>query len=94
MFDQSTTLTKRTYDILKTEGLKGFFWRIEGRLRAKWFVFHVFLHSLQFASVSDALEFPARLDPTTIRMFERCQRILSGITFKQVNESDEGEIDQ
>jgi GNAT superfamily N-acetyltransferase len=94
MVGQNDTLAKRMLDVLKTEGIKGFSRRVGGRLRSKWFVFHVFLHSLQFASVSDALEFPARLDPTTIRMLERCQRILSGITFKQVDDSDEGEIDQ
>jgi GNAT superfamily N-acetyltransferase len=94
MVDQNDALAKRMNHILMTEGLKGFLKRIEGRLRSKWFVFHVFLHSLQFASVSEALEFPARLDPMTIRMLEKCQSILSSITFKQVNESDEGEIDE
>jgi len=94
MFDQSNIIAKRMHNILETEGLKGFFRRTEGRLRSKWFTFHMFLHSLQFASVSDALEYPARLDPTIVRMLERCQRILSDIRFKQVNESDEGEIDE
>lgn len=94
MFDQSNTLVKRIFNILRTEGLKGFFRRIGGRFRSKWFGFHVFLYSLQFDSVSDALEFRARLDPTTVRMLERCRRMLSSLTFKQVNESDEGEIDE
>ena len=66
MFDQSNTLAKRMHNILETEGLKGVFKRIEGRFRSKWFGFHVLLHSLQFDSVSDALEFPARLDPTAV----------------------------
>jgi len=94
MFDQENTLAKRTYNALKTEGIKGFCRRIESRLRSRWSGYHVFLFSRQFASVSDALEFPAGLDPAIVLMLERCQRVLSGLAFKQVKESDGGEIDQ
>ncbi|HYA13524.1 MAG TPA: GNAT family N-acetyltransferase [Syntrophales bacterium] len=94
MFDQSNPLAKRMFNVLKTEGIKGFFRRIKDRLRSKWYGYHVFVISRQFASVSEALEFPAQLDPTIVRMLERCQRVLSSLTFKQVNESDGREIDE
>jgi len=94
MFDQRNTLAKRMVDVLKTEGIKGFSRRIENRLRSKWAQYHVFVFSLQFASVSDALDFPTRLDPATVRMFERCQRSFSSLTFKKVSEADGGEIDE
>jgi hypothetical protein len=94
MFDQNNTLVKRMFNVLKTEGIKGFSRRIEDRLRSKWSRHHFFVFSQQFASVSDALEFPAQLDPAIVRMLERCQRVSSSLTFKQVNESDEGEIDE
>ena len=94
MVDQSNTLVKRMFKVLKTEGIKGFSRRIEGRLRSKWSRHYFFVFSQEFASVSDALEFPAQLDPAIVRMFERCQRVLSSVTFKQVKESDGGEIDE
>jgi hypothetical protein len=94
MFDQSNTLAKRMFNVLKTEGIKGFSKRIEGRLRSKWSRYHALVFSQQFASVSGALEFPARLDPAIVLMLERCQRLLSSLTFKQVTESDDGEIDE
>jgi hypothetical protein len=82
------------FNVLKAEGIKGFSKRIVKRLRSKWSRYHVFVFSRQFASVSDALEFPAQLDPPIVLMLERCQRVLSSLTFKQVNESDVGEIDE
>jgi hypothetical protein len=94
MLDQNNTLVKRMFNVLKTEGIRGFSRRIGDRLRSKWSHHYSFVVSQQFASVSDALEFPARLDPAIVRMLERCQRVLSGLTFKQVNESDSGEIDE
>jgi len=94
MFDQSNTLVKRMFNVLKAEGIKGLSRRIEDRLRSKWSHHYSFVFLQQFASVSDALEFPAQLDPATVRMFERCQRVLSSLTFKQVDESDAGEIDE
>jgi hypothetical protein len=90
MVEQSNTLAKRMFNVLKTEGIKGF----SRRIRSKCYGYHVLLFSQQFASVSDALEFPARLDPAIVLMLERCKRVLSGLTFKQVNESDSGEIDE
>jgi GNAT superfamily N-acetyltransferase len=94
MFDQHDTLAKRILAVLKTEGIKGFSRRIEGRLRSKWCRYHALVFLQQFASVSGALEFPSRLDPAVVRMLERCQRLLSSLTFKQVTESDGEEIDE
>ena len=92
MDEQSNTIAKRMFNVLKTEGIKGFSKRIEDR--SKWSRFDALVFSLEFASVSDALEFPAQLDPTIVRMLERCQRVLSGLAFKQVNAFDSVEIDQ
>ncbi len=94
MLDQGDTLPKRLSRVLRAEGIKGISKRIEGRLRSKWSRSHVLVFSQQFGSVSDALEFPARLDPSIVLMLERCQRLLSSLTFKQVTESDGGEIDE
>ena len=94
MFYQSNTLAKRILNILKREGIKGFSRRIEGRLRSKWSRYNVWVFSLQFASVSDVLEYPAQLDPKIVLMFERCERVLNSLTFKQVKESDGEEIDE
>jgi hypothetical protein len=94
MFYQSNTLAERLFNVLKTEGIGGFSRRIEDRLRSKWSRDYVLVFSLQFASVLDALEYPARLDPAIVLMLKRCQRVLSAVTFKQVNESDNGEIDE
>jgi hypothetical protein len=76
----------RIINVLRTEGLAGLPKRIKG--------YHAFVVAFRCGPIANPTTFTNELDPVSIRAFERAQRFLNSLEFKQLTMADIEEIDE